>query len=342
MRRLNSRELSKFIANQLTNSNIFAARSLYGLDIRAQITNLTQESSIGAAAERRSVMSSGAVLTARMTIRYDLYDGDNIIGSWTVQSSAQSNSLAAATRIAESFDIAAKRNVRALILTIVRDHNPSEAKRAGLALAQLDSEVDSTRTAFGYLMFGAARTTGAVGSAVGAIAQNGHAIAAGLNEAAASSRAITSIAQHPLGRPTYKHDLDAETSEDATGEAVKAKSRRAPQKGVLAEQRNMKPSEKLLKKDRKSPTSLLDNRLTRQEKTRSSSLTLTSTGATAESQANASQTENVLPVSTEQKNSQKQNTVKGTAKVGSLSRGDKKAREFRLPLGFISFILGVF
>lgn len=214
VRRLKSRELERFISNQLSSSNIFSRQSTGTVDIRAQITDLAQESSIGAAAEKKRKMSSGAVLTARMSVRYDMYDGEEVVGSWTVSSSAQSNSLAAATRIAESFDLAAKRNVRALILTIIENHNPKDAHRARLALAQLESEVDSTRTAFGYLMFGAGRTAGAVGAVVEAVAENGGAIAAGMNEAAASSRAITSIAQHPLGQPTTSYEPEAGISEE--------------------------------------------------------------------------------------------------------------------------------
>lgn len=179
------------LRNELARSAIFPANAdAGGFTLRMSLQSIGHVSSVGADAERRSKVTSGAVLRTTVTIRYEIHDGAQPLESWTVTSTATSNSLAASTRLTENIDGALKRNARAFLLKVVADHGGDDADRASRALAGLQAEVDNKRIALGYVMYGATKTVtttaGVIGDGLVAVAQNSDAVAASLNERSAS------------------------------------------------------------------------------------------------------------------------------------------------------------
>lgn len=164
------------------------------LVVKAKLMAIDQHSSVGEKAERASIMTSGAVLTTKVSVQYDLVDGTNIAGSWVVTTSARSNSLVASTRLTENIDGALKRNVRAFLLRLVADYSPNDRARATTALASLQSEVDNKRIALAYLVYGATKTVtttaGVIGDGLLVVAQNSDVVAAELNKIPGQMKAL--------------------------------------------------------------------------------------------------------------------------------------------------------
>jgi hypothetical protein len=163
---------SDFLAlmkKQLLQSGIFPENIKDRISLRATLTDLKQESSIGAEAEYQRPLTSGAILSTKVSVRYELIDQDQVVGTWDVTTKSSSNSLNPSTRLAESIDTALKRNLRIFLLKILTDYSESDSARAKLSLAALDGETDHTRTVFGYLVFGTTRTISATASATGSV-----------------------------------------------------------------------------------------------------------------------------------------------------------------------------
>jgi hypothetical protein len=183
------------LAQQIGPSPVFPQTGPKPLTLKVFLVKLDQQSSVGAQAERKSVITSGAVLTTRITLRYELADDtDRLMDSWVVTTTARSNSLAASTRLSENIDAVLKRNLRAFLLRVVADHSPADAPRAMRALAALQSEVDNKRIALAYLVYGATKTVtttaDVIGDGVVAVAQHPEAVSAGLNSSADGMRRV--------------------------------------------------------------------------------------------------------------------------------------------------------
>lgn len=183
------RDFPALLKQQVPQTTLFPRGAQETISLRVTLTDLAQQSSVGAAAERKSVLTSGAVLTTKVSLLYELLDKGQVVESWAVTTSARSNSLAASTRLSENIDGALLRNLRSFLLRIVVDHSPNDSERAGRALASLQSEVDNKRIALAYLVYGATKTVtttaGVVGDGLTFVGQNSGAIAAGLNSTAA-------------------------------------------------------------------------------------------------------------------------------------------------------------
>lgn len=164
------------------------------LVVKSKLLSIDQHSSVGERAERANIMTSGAVLTTKVSVQYDLIDGNNVAGSWVVTTSARSNSLVASTRLTENIDGALKRNVRAFLLRLVADYSPSDRVRATNALASLQSEVDNKRIALAYLVYGTTKvvttTAGAIGDGLLVVAQNSDVVVAELNKMPGQMKAL--------------------------------------------------------------------------------------------------------------------------------------------------------
>ncbi|QDZ26848.1 hypothetical protein [Noviherbaspirillum sp. UKPF54] len=227
------RDYPALLREQLVQSPLFSS-AVRSLIMRATLMALDQKSSVGADAERKHPMSSGAVLTTKVSIQYELLDGGQTVGSWLVTTSAQSNSIVASTRLTENIDGALKRNLRALLLRIVADNSPPDSARASKALAALHSEVDSKRIALGYLAYGTSKvvstTASVAGATLTAVAQNSGAIADGLNATAgrleASNRAYNNSYTQALvaGRPQTSASSPASRSDSQNNAAAPASS----------------------------------------------------------------------------------------------------------------------
>lgn len=178
-----------FLKNQLFESNIFPNSVKERIPLRATLISLKQESSIGAAAEYDSRVTSGANLTTQVSIRYELIENEQVVGAWNITTRARSNSLAASTRLIETIDGALKRNVRVLLLKIIADYSPVDSARANQLIAALQGEADNTRSVMGYLVYGvtktATTTAGVVGEVVKLAAQNSVVIADNINSTSA-------------------------------------------------------------------------------------------------------------------------------------------------------------
>jgi hypothetical protein len=188
-KRLNS-DFVAFLRKQFQRSGLFPDEVRERISLAATMTALEQTSSVGADAERESRMSSGAVLTTKVSIRYEMFDQAESVGTWEVTTVARSNSNAASTRLAEAIDGALKRNVRGVLLKILSDYSTADAARAQRALAALHVETDNTRSVLGYLVVGAGKTAGAVGDGLVAVAKNGDVIAATLNAKAGEMKRV--------------------------------------------------------------------------------------------------------------------------------------------------------
>lgn len=165
--RLTGGGYTALLRDQLYDSSFFDGEAQQRLTLAARLTTLKQRSSIGAAAEEASKHLSGAELTTELTIEYRLLDQGEEVGTWVVRSRAASNSNSASFRLAESIDMALKRNLQSLLLSILVDYSPEHEVRARRALANLNAQTDNTRSALGYLLLGIGRVAEATGDAVG-------------------------------------------------------------------------------------------------------------------------------------------------------------------------------
>lgn len=188
------RDFVNLVARTLESSGLFQPGDGAGFKVQATLLALEQASSVGYQVEHDHPMTSGAVLTTKITIRYDLIDAGQVLDSWTITTTATSNSVVASTRLTENIDGALKRNLRALLLSIVADHSPENGAQARQALASLQSEVDNKRIALGYVAYGVAKTVSSVTSAAGdvlsAVAENPGAVAAGMNNVATTMASV--------------------------------------------------------------------------------------------------------------------------------------------------------
>lgn len=177
-----------FLKKHLHESGVFPGTVQDRVSLNAVLLDIKHVSSIGASAESKNLVTSGAILTTKIALRYELIDQEQVVGSWVVSTLARSNGVNPGTRLADSTDIALKRNVRSLLLRIIADFSPENSIRANQALAAIGSEVDSTRTVVGYMLMGIGKTVnttaGVVAEAVTFAAQNSGAIADGLNSTA--------------------------------------------------------------------------------------------------------------------------------------------------------------
>ncbi|HET7774467.1 MAG TPA: hypothetical protein VFK82_11640 [Burkholderiaceae bacterium] len=183
----------RFLKQSLLDSGVFSEDARERLTLQATLLRLEQSSSVGRAAELRSVISSNATLNVRATVRYELKERDEVVAAWEVASTAASNSLTSIVRRGETTDLVLQRNLQALVLNMIASFSPEEAPRARAQLAQLGSQVDNTRTALSHLIFGVSRGVNAAGSAVGgtvqALAQNREAVQSALNSVQQTARA---------------------------------------------------------------------------------------------------------------------------------------------------------
>ncbi|MDP2339083.1 MAG: hypothetical protein Q8N05_22035, partial [Bacteroidota bacterium] len=232
-RRLNT-DFLVFLKRQLQQSAIFPDTVRERLSLAATLTGLQQTSSIGAAEENRSRVISGAVLTTKVSIRYELIDQGQYVGTWNITTTATSNSMAASTRLGEAIDGALKRNVRAMLLKMLSDYSTADAARAHAALTALHAEVDNTRSVLGYLVLGAGRTADAIGDGIVVVAQNSGTIAATLNAKTAEMARIEaasrgSSVEEDRARVVRKIEFDARVAlqqEDPNSELNRAKRAR--------------------------------------------------------------------------------------------------------------------
>jgi hypothetical protein len=204
-------DYQNFLRDKLLQSKIFPPDIADRISIAVKLTSLTQSSSVGAAAERKNMLTSGATLSTTLSMQYEMFDGEQVVGAWTVTTHSDSNSLNPSTRLAENIDAALKRNIRGFLLNIIEKHSPTDSLRAKQELAILNAQVDNTRTVFGYLVYGstkvAATSAGIVGDTLIVLAQNSDQIA---------SRVQTTRAEmEALGRGSSIADDRAKAARDA-------------------------------------------------------------------------------------------------------------------------------
>lgn len=183
----------RFLKQALLDSGIFSEDARERLTLHATLLRLEQGSSVGRAAELRSVISSNATLNVRATIRYELKERDEVVAAWEVVSTAASNSLTSMVRRGETTDRVLQRNLQALVLNMMAAFSPADATRARAQLAQIESQVDNTRSALSHLIFGVSKGVNAVGTLAGdtvqALAQNPDAVQSALNSVQQTARA---------------------------------------------------------------------------------------------------------------------------------------------------------
>lgn len=179
-----SNDYLSLLRDQLYQSGIFPNEVKDRVALNVSMLEFKQSSSVGADMEQKNPLTSGSVLTTRVTMSYELMLDDKPVGAWRITTSAASNSIIPYARPKESTDTALKRNLRSFVLRIIADFSPEQAPRANAALAALGSETDNTRTVIGYLVLGAGKVANATATAVGtvasALAENSGAIAAGM------------------------------------------------------------------------------------------------------------------------------------------------------------------
>ncbi len=239
----------QLLKQEIGASTLFAP-SPRSLVVKSQLLAIDQHSSVGARAERASTMTSGAVLTTKVAVQYDLVDGGNVVGSWVVTTSARSNSLVASTRLTENIDGALKRNVRAFLLRLVADNSPSDSVRATQALASLQSEVDNKRIVLAYLVYGATKTVtttaGVIGDGLLLVAQNSDVVAAELNKVPGQMRALDAAS-----RGTSVEAEQAKARRDAAFYAQIAKQEADPNSDLNRDKRSRESAEAQRKADDK-------------------------------------------------------------------------------------------
>lgn len=146
---------------------------------RATVERLSGESSLSHSEERRSPLTSGAVLTMTTVVRYELLSGQAVQGTWLVESRGSSGSTG--RRWEEAIARALGRNIRKFVATLkqdlVRDLSPAEQA----FIASIDQERDGTRSLVGNIVLGVVKTTSAVASA-GTAVLTSEALASALDE----------------------------------------------------------------------------------------------------------------------------------------------------------------
>lgn len=229
-KRIHAGEVRDMIREVVGKSGLFAAgdSNTLPVQLRVSLAGIERVSSVGAAYERKHPMSSGATLTTTLHMRYELIDAGTIVGTWKLTSRASSNSIAAATRIAESFDMASKRNVRTFLLNLMVEGGGTDAPRARMAMQALSTEVDSTRTAFGYLLYGTTRTASATGEAL----SEGVRLAAASSDQIAANMNATASTMNAMNRATSNAMLQAQLERRNT--QVATSSHRSEEQQIAA------------------------------------------------------------------------------------------------------------
>lgn len=145
---------------------------------RATVERVSGASSLSHNEERRSPLTSGAVLTMTTVVRYELLSGQEVQGAWLVESRGSSGS---GLRWEEGITRALERNIRKFVATLkqdlVRDLSPAEQA----FIASIDQERDGTRSLVGNIVLGVVKTTSAVASA-GTAVLTSEALASALDE----------------------------------------------------------------------------------------------------------------------------------------------------------------
>lgn len=152
-------------------------------------------------------------------VKYDLLDGEKVVGSWTIGTHGSSNVLMAENRDGDALETTLKRNLRSFLLNLKSSFDPEDSEKARLALVEIGSESDSNglRSIVGFLVLGTGSAVKATGSAVGAMAgamaspefqQNLSNFSAELNE---NNKKTTELYQHALNgtRPLTKGEIEA-------------------------------------------------------------------------------------------------------------------------------------
>lgn len=141
---------------QLQASGVFTDASDNKLGLRVTVLSMVHDSSDGN--NDKFSISSGVSMITQVKLNYELLDKTNVVASWQISTKATSNSVGQHDRIIESTDIALTRNIRAFILKLKMDYDPTESSEARESLAELDGETDNTRSILGYLVVGGAVT----------------------------------------------------------------------------------------------------------------------------------------------------------------------------------------
>lgn len=232
--RVSAQQFGKLVMTELQKANLFSNQAGKPWSLRMTLLTLDQQSSVGAAAERRSVMTSGAVLTTTVSVQYDLSEGGQLRNSWKVTTKATSNSLAASTRLSENIEGALKRNARVFLLEMRGTYQPESMPRARQLIAAIGGEVDDKRIGLGSVVYGATKVVTTVGGAVGTglevVAKNSGAISQSLNATAGEMARINRNTQKSIYEANARNSMSASTGNqtasdrDLSNARIKSKS----------------------------------------------------------------------------------------------------------------------